>query len=236
MDSRTFVGLLHFADGLLPVGAYAHSFGLESYTAAGKVRDAETLEMFLRAYLRGSLAPSDAVAMLAARRVALALGDEAVANCLSLDCRIDAMKPAAETRNASRQMGRQVLRIASSLGEPLASDALVRNLFGAVERGETPGHHPVAFGAVGAALAWDELDMAAAFLYSSCSGLVSAALRLMPLGQIAGQRVLWNLGPEIAEFAEQSLGKEIDDIWSFAPGLEIATMNHASLDARLFRS
>jgi urease accessory protein len=40
MDSRTFVGLLHFADGLLPVGAYAHSFGLESYTAAGKVRDA----------------------------------------------------------------------------------------------------------------------------------------------------------------------------------------------------
>jgi urease accessory protein len=236
MDSRTFVGLLHFADGLLPVGAYAHSFGLESYAAAGKVGDAESLEMFLRAYLRGTLAPSDAVSMLAARRIACASGGEVCAKCVSLDFHIDAMKSAAETRNASRQMGRQVLRIASHVGEPLASDDLVQSLFSAIERGETPGHHALAFGVVGAALAWDEIEMASAFLYSSCAGLVAAALRLLPLGQLAGQRILWKLRPEIAELAEDALRQGVDDIWSFAPGLEIAAMNHATLDARLFRS
>jgi urease accessory protein len=236
MDSKTFVGLLHFADGLLPVGSYAHSFGLESYTVAGKVHDAETLESFLCAYLRGILAPADAVAMSVARRMARNPNDYAVASVLALDRHVDAMKAAMEARDASRQMGRQVLRIASNLGEPLASDTAIRNLFDAVERGETPGHHPVAFGVVGAVLGWHECETVAAFLYSTCSGLVAAALRLMPLGQLAGQRVLWKLGPEIASLAEQAAGKELDDIWSFAPGLEIAAMNHANLDARLFRS
>jgi urease accessory protein len=65
---------------------------------------------------------------------------------------------------------------------------------------------------------------------------VGAALRLLPLGQLAGQRLLWNVRPLIAALAEDAQDKREADMWSFAPTLEIASMKHTLLDARLFRS
>jgi urease accessory protein len=68
------------------------------------------------------------------------------------------------------------------------------------------------------------------------SGLTAAALRLLPLGQLAGQRMLWSLAPAIASLAKEVEGQEFADISSSGPGIEIASMRHARLDARLFRS
>ena len=94
----------------------------------------------------------------------------------------------------------------------------------------------MAFGVVGAELGWLETEMATGYLYSTCAGLVAAALRLLPLGQMAGQRILWALAPSIARLARTALQKDIADVWSFSPAIEIAAMRHAALDARLFRS
>ena len=85
-------------------------------------------------------------------------------------------------------------------------------------------------------MAWPLEEMAGAYLYSTSAGLVGAALRLMPLGQLAGQRILWNLRPLIAKLAVEVQGQTEAEMWAFAPALEIAAMRHASLDARLFRS
>jgi urease accessory protein len=78
--------------------------------------------------------------------------------------------------------------------------------------------------------------MTGAYLYSASAALVGAALRLLPLGQLAGQRIVWNVRPLIATLAEEAQHKIEQDMWSFAPALEIASMRHALLDARLFRS
>jgi urease accessory protein len=236
MKPETFVGLLQFSDGLLPVGSYAHSFGLESYAAAGTIRDANDVQSFLLSYLQGSVAPTDVVAVLASWKVALREQPSGMAECLNIDRRLDAMKLAGEARDASRQIGRQVLRIATNLGEPFAAPGLTADLLRAVENEETPGHHAMAFGAVGGVIGWFEFDMASAYLYSTCAGLVAAALRLLPLGQLAGQRILWAMGPYIVRLAEEIQGKDMAEIWSFAPAIEIAAMRHAMLDARLFRS
>jgi len=85
-------------------------------------------------------------------------------------------------------------------------------------------------------MAWSPPEMAAAYLYSTSAALVGAALRLMPLGQLAGQRILWSIRPLIATLAAEVQGKTQADMWTFAPSLEIACMRHAMLDARLFRS
>ena len=227
MDS--FLSLLQFADGLFPAGAYAHSFGLEYYVQCGEVRDAAGVEEFLRAYLEGSAAPTDAVALLCAARAGKT-GD--LAACFALDETLDAIKTVSELRDASRQMGRQMLRVANHLsGHPLLTE------FGeAVGKDVTAGHHPVVFGIMGGVMAWPPEEMAGAYLYSTSAALVGAALRLMPLGQLAGQRILWNIRPLIAKLAEEVQGKTETDMWTFAPALEIAAMRHASLDARLFRS
>jgi urease accessory protein len=226
---NNFLSLLQFSDGLFPAGAYAHSFGLEYMVQAGDISDASGVEDFLRAYLEGSVAPADAVAMLCAWRAAKA-GD--LPACLTLDETLDVMKAASELRDASRQMGRQTLRIANQL----PCDGLLADFAEKVANNLTPGHHPVILGMIGGVLGWPAKEMVGAYLYSTCAALVGASLRLMPLGQLAGQRILWNMQPLIAELAEEAQNKTETDMWTFAPALEIASMRHAMLDARLFRS
>jgi urease accessory protein len=224
-----FLTLLQFADGLFPAGAYAHSFGLESYVQSGTVSNAEGVEHFLRAYLGSSVAPTDLVALLCAWKAGQS-GD--LGACIALDETLDAMKAAGELREASRQMGRQTLRVANHF----ANHALLSEFGVAVAADLSPCHHSIVFGMIGAAMDWPGPEMARAFLYSTSAALVGAALRLLPLGQLAGQRILWNVGPLIAQLAAEAQDKTPEDMWSFAPALEIASMRHATLEARLFRS
>jgi urease accessory protein len=224
-----FLSLLQFSDGLFPAGAYAHSFGLEYCVQSQDVRDAAGVESFLRAYLEGSAAPTDAVALVCARRAA---ANDNLADCLALDAMLDAMKAPSELRDASRQMGRQTLRIATNV----PCRALLEKFGNAVAAEITSGHHSIVVGMVGGVLEWNALEMTSAYLYSTSAALVGAALRLLPLGQLAGQRILWNLQPLIATLACDAQDKNERDMWSFAPALEIAGMRHAALDARLFRS
>lgn len=227
MDS--FLSLLQFSDGLFPAGAYAHSFGLEYLIQSGEISGEEGVESFLQIYIASSAAPTDAVVLLCASRAAHA---DDLAECLSLDEKLDATKSSSELRDASRQMGRQTLRVATNI----QCHTLLANFAGAVKADATPGHHPVIFGMIGGVMAWPAEEMAGAYLYSTSAALVGAALRLMPLGQLAGQRILSNIRPLIANLAEEIQDKTESEIWSFAPALEIASMRHAMLDARLFRS
>jgi urease accessory protein len=229
MDADALLSLLQFSDGLFPAGGYAHSFGLETYVQSGAVIDAAGVKAFICAYLENSAAPSDAVAAVSTARAAAA-GD--LAACLELDASLEAMKCAAELRDASRQMGRQTLRIAAAL----SGNAIVDEFFAAVTSGRTPGHHAVAFGVIASAQGWNAQATASALLYAASAQLVGAALRLMPLGQLAGQRILWNLRPVIARLAADAENSARDEIWSFVPAIEIAAMQHAQLSARLFRS
>ena len=224
-----FLSLLQFADGLFPAGAYAHSFGLESCVQSGEVRDAAGVEAFLRAYLEGCAAPTDAVALVCARRAA---ADGNLASCIALDETLDAMKAPSELRDASRQMGKQTLRVATHL----PNHPILEEFAKAVAAETSPGHHPIVFGMIGGILEWDSVKMTSAYLYSTSAAFVGAALRLLPLGQLAGQRILWNVNPFLATLAGEAQHKKEQDMWSFAPALEIASMRHALLDARLFRS
>lgn len=226
---RRFLSLLQFADGLFPAGAYAHSFGLETMVQTDEIGDAAGVESFLRAYLEGAAGPTDAVAAVCARRFA-AQGE--LPRCMALDETLDAMKSAAELREASRQMGRQTRRVAAQL----ASHRLLDEYGQAVAAEITPGHHAIVFGMLGGILDWNALEMTSAYLYATSAALVGAALRLLPLGQLAGQRILWNVEPLLASLASAAQNKGEEDMWCFAPVIEIAGMRHALLDARLFRS
>jgi urease accessory protein len=229
MPRHSFLTLLQFADGLFPAGAYAHSFGLEWYIQQGTIRDARDVQEFLESYLEGSAGPQDAVAV--AQCIDLAR-DHRVGPVLEIDQTLEAMKPAAELRQASRQMGRQSLRIAASLTQ----DPYLIELFHRVESGGAPGHHATVLGAIGGRLGWPRKEAACAFLYSAAAAVVGCGLRLIPLGQLQGQRVLWSLAPLISRLGDQAAAAPPGEMWSFTPGLEIASALHASLPARLFRS
>ena len=229
MHDPSLLPLLHLTDTAFPAGGYAHSFGLETYCQDGRVTDADSLTAFLAMYLEGAAGPCDATAAVAARRRYLS-GD--LGGCAALDATLEAMKSVRELREASRQMGRQTLRVAGAL---TAHPALTGYLAD-VDAGRAAGHHAVAFGMAAGALGGGEEAVAVGYLYSATSLLLGAALRLMRLGQLEGQRVLWRLHPVIARVAAEATARDAENMWSWAPGLELAAIRHAGLEARLFRS
>ncbi|PYN01663.1 MAG: hypothetical protein DME08_01420 [Candidatus Rokuibacteriota bacterium] len=222
------LAVLQFADGLFPSGGFAHSFGLETYAQTGAIRDASGVGEFLRAQLEGSTGPADAVAAACAVRRAR---EADLAGSVEIDQRLDAMKWVPEFRAGSLQMGRQTARVAEATG-----DAFMAELAHAIDDGGTPGHHAVVFGA---ALGRHDVDpelVAAAYLHSTAALLVNAALRLVAVGQLEGQRLLASLRPLIGRLAHEAAIAEPDEMWSFTPALEIAGVRHGGLDARMFRS
>lgn len=223
------LALLQLGDGLFPAGGFAHSFGLETYAQEGRVRDRGGLEAFVTAHLEGAAGPGDAVAVAAAARLARA-GD--VGAWCALDARLDAMKPVPEFRAASRQMGRQTARVAAALGEDAMMGAIAR----AIDDDLSPGHHATVFGAAAGRLGAEAESAAAAYLYSTAALLVGAGLRLLPLGQLDGQRVLAAVRARIARLAGEAARAEAEDMWTFTPALELAGLRHATLEMRLFRS
>lgn len=229
MADPRLLSLLHFADSAFPTGGYAHSFGLEHYCQAGIVQDREGVERFLLTQIEGAAGPCDATAAAGALR-AFARAD--LDACRHLDETLEAMKVVKGFREGSRQMGRQTLRIAAAL----TGEARLAAYLDEVNTRRAPGHHAVAFGMVAGALGWDGEAAATAFLYSTTALLVGAALRLLPLGQVAGQAVLWSLHPVIQRVAREAAERPPGDLWSFTPGLDIQGMLHERLDARLFRS
>jgi urease accessory protein len=229
MTDPRLLSLLHFADSAFPTGGYAHSFGLETYCQAGLVRGREDLERFLVAQIEGSAGPCDATAAVSVLRFA---AREDLQACRDVDATLEAMKPVKEFRDASRQMGRQVFRVAAAL---TGESRLVRYAAD-VDKGLAPGHHAVACGLAAAALGWEPEASATAYLYSAAALLVGAALRLLSMGQMEGQRVLWALHPVVDRAAREAAARDAGDLWSFAPGIELAGIRHASLEMRLFRS
>ncbi|HTW87657.1 MAG TPA: urease accessory UreF family protein [Candidatus Binataceae bacterium] len=229
MTPEALVSLLRFADGLFPAGGYAHSLGLETYVQRGAIVDAAGAETYLCAYLEASAGPCDAVAAVGALKAARR---NDLAALLHFDRALDAMKPAFELREASRQMGRQAMRVAAAtVGAPI-----VKQFEQAVAEAHAPCHHAIVFGLVGGVCGWTPENAATAYLYATAAQLIGAEMRLLPIGQIEGQQILARIAERITHLARDASERGFEEIWSFAPGIEIAAMRHAALDARLFRS
>lgn len=203
--------LIHLADSALPIGAAAHTFGLETLIAQGNLH-ADNIEDFFSTYLEET-GQQEAVFC----RAGLACDDIG-----ALNARFSALRPARESRDASVKLGRRFLRLASSL--------LQRPL------GIAESHLCLAFGVVGRALALDPDLVCAAYLHQSLFGQLSACQRLLPLGQTRASQILWRLKPRILQTLVAVKSQSVEDVCCCQPVLEIGSMRHALLTTRLFIS
>ena len=151
---------------------------------------------------------------------------------MALDAAYDAARPVKSLRDASRSVGRQFLRTARGFIDDPFLDELEEEA--RLER--TSGHYPVALGCVAESLSLACEEGLESLCYGAVSGLVSAAVRLVPLGQTEGQRVISNLEGAVREAVETAMALSLEDAHSWGPGHEIRAMTHRRLHTRLFVS
>jgi urease accessory protein len=230
-DSLPHLQLLHLADSALPIGALAHSFGLESLTSHELLTTA-SLESFLRAYIEEAGLLDTAFCREAHRLVPNQHQEFPVDRWVDLNFQLSARKPAREARTGSATIGRTFLTAVSNLGDyPVLKEALAS----ARASGAGP-HHSLAFGLASAILNLDENLAALSFVHQSVASLVSACQRLLPLGQTEATRILWTLKPAMIACAEASTTCPPDAAFCFLPILDWGAMEHPALSTRLFIS
>jgi urease accessory protein len=228
MNTRSLLKGLRFVDSFFPSGGYAFSSGLEAAVQGGAVRNAEELSRYVVELLTTGIGEREAVAV--------GLGHEACVSgilkiALEADRELEAMKLGRESRAASRQMGRQVIRLAA---DQHTTPPLMEDYRAAVEADRTPGHLAVTVGLTLAAAGWSKEDAIAAFLYQSATGFVAAAMKLMPLGQREGQGLLESWLEVIERVSHDAAHQRALQSWS--PIQDIYAMRHSRLESRLFRS
>lgn len=228
-NTTALLAVMQFADSAFPVGAFAHSSGLEQLVRDGRIATPADTERYVRSVTLFSLATSDAVAAAISCNAAM---DHDLAPIVEADHALFAMKSTTEARSASTTIGRRFLREASMHldGALLSSYATLTN------DGGTAGTFAVAFGATAGASGVAPADAAAAFLQSAATSMLHAAIRLLPFSHRDVQAALHHLRQEIAEAATAAATRPIDDMRSFHPLQEIAAMRHREAPVRLFAS
>lgn len=218
------LALLHLCDSLFPLGTFAHSDGLEAATSRGSVGTAADLAGWIDVTLDQGLRRAEGPAVCRAWR-AFRAGD-----CRALravDDELFAMRPASTMRDASRAIGGRLIRTWLQL-QPTPPLRLVAE--------ECPSLTlPTAFGVVTAAASIAERDAIAGFLYTRLAGVVSASMRLMPIGQQAAHRCLTNALERLPSIVNDIVGSDTP-LQSFSPAMDLAMMSQQYGHSRMFRS
>lgn len=201
-----------------PVGAYTYSHGLEWAVETGDVYDAATALAWISDCVEHGAGRSDAILLVHAHRAALAADPAALDTLSELAF---ALAPSTERMLEAEAQGAAFAKVTEAAW------------------GNGGYEHPPYAVALGVASAWHDVDITMTvemFLHAYVSNLISASVRLVPLGQTEGQKSLATLMPVVQRVAAEAQVANIDDIGGCAIRSDIAAMRHETQEVRLFRS
>ncbi len=208
--------LMAWLSPAFPTGAFAYSHGLEWAVESRDITNQTTLADWLNDLLTQGTARTDTILLRHAHRAAADPAALAAIADLAL-----ATAAARERQSESLDQGKAFMLAATPWGIPAAPERIP---------------YPVAVGAVAGAHHIPEDATATAYLQAFTTNLISAAVRLVPLGQTAGLRTLAALEPMILQTAAATTGASLDDLGGCAFRSDLAAMRHETQYTRLFRS
>ena len=221
--SPSLIRLLQLASPTLPVGAYTYSQGLEWVVETGTVKNEASALTWVGDCLEFGIARFEAV-YLVHMLAGWARHDRS--RLAELDAEFIASRESAELRAETLQMGYSLSRLLTDLGDgsPAPLTGFAQPSF------------PLAWSCAAAAWGIPAQDAVAGYLWAWAENQVIAAVKAIPLGQTAGQRLLLALGQRIPDLAEAATATQIEDTHNYLPAFAIASSRHETQYTRLFRS
>lgn len=222
MNDAALIQLTSWLSPSFPVGAYSYSHGLEWVVQSGEICDVASLVDWLSVCVRMGSGRTDAIVLAEAYRLA---GMADAAGLAELNDLASALSPGLERHLETTAQGQAFCRVGAQVW-PLS------------EPGLTPANpaYPVAVALWAQAHDCPLKQTLVLYLHAFAANLVSAAVRLVPLGQTDGQRALAALADAVLTCAEAALTASPDDLGGAALRADLACMHHESQYTRLFRS
>lgn len=217
--------LLQLASPMLPVGAYAYSQGLEWAIESKTVSDAKTTASWIIDAIEVYLSRFELPVLLRMRKAWDKKDIAALKYWNSYYC---AGRDTVEARAETLQMGYSLVRLLDDIDLDTASLMLLERF--------VPVSFPLAYACATSVWQIPVQSSLHAFLWSWAENQVSAAMKTVPLGQVAGQRMLIEISVKIPAALKTASALEDDELNNFAPGLSIAGSQHETQYSRLFRS
>jgi urease accessory protein len=221
MNAAALLHLLQFASPALPIGGYSYSQGLDAALEAATVHDAESGRRWIASYLHEVMANWDAPLFWRLLKAFEARDDASV---VLWSERFLASRDSAEMRAETVQMGYSLSKLVAELGVANV-DALGPEV-----------SLPAAFACAVDALGVPHEEALLAMLFSWVENQVLVCVKSVPLGQVAGQRMLLSLRADIEQAAARARTLGDDEMSNWSPGLSILSMRHEVQHGRIYRS
>lgn len=219
--------LLQFTDSAFPIGTFSFSNGLESAVNEKIVYDADTLSQYVNsAVMQAALC--DGVASILSHRFAIKGDYKAL---VDTDIKLLQLKMNDETRIMTRRMGKKIAEIAA---EMFGNSRILRKWLLDISADTIPGTYPVAQGIVYAIVGINEQALFASQQYGVANMILSAALRCMKVSHYDTQKILYRLSSETKKLYDKASNMSLNDIYSFAPEIDILASIHEKGAMRMF--
>jgi urease accessory protein len=222
IGDRPLTTLLHLCDSLFPIGGFAHSDGLEAAAVSGRVTSAGDLRDWIEVVLSENLERVEGPVVWLAWQASAARkwNDLAV-----LDDEAYAIRPSSTGRAASRAMGTRLIRTWRHIHPDSPIDV-----------NASPSTFPVAFGVVCAGAGIPARAAVEGFIYTRLSATVSAAMRLIPIGQREAHTLLAATLQRVPTVVDTIATATTARFGAFSPGFDLAAMEQQYVRSRLFLS
>jgi urease accessory protein len=225
-EAAALYRLMTWLSPAFPVGAFSYSSGIEWAVEAGDIVDPASLRDWLGAMLAEGAGFCDGVFLAQAHRAASSFEYARLRHVAELAA---AFVPSRERQLETSAQGRAFIDIARAAWNCDGLEQLISSCDGTIV-------YPVAVGLVSAAHGIAPAPAIHALFHALTSNWISAAARLVPLGQTDSQRVLASLEPVVVSTAKRALAASLDDLGSATFRADLASMRHETQYTRLFRS
>lgn len=225
----SLIEILHITDPTLPIGSFSHSNGLETYVQQNLVKDMASTQKFVESMLRNNYKYNDGLAVKLAYDFTLENNLEEI---LNLDNESNALKAPREVREGSQKLGTRLIKIYAQL----LDDPFLDKINELIVEKKMQGHYAVIYGIITALLKIDQEKATCGFLYNAAVGMITNAVKLVPIGQADGQQIIYKVQKLIEDITLEIMELDRDMHGVCNAALDIKCMQHEHLYSRLYMS